>query len=141
MDGKIAKIIRGLGEVMFPRNDRGIPDYQITELENRTLAYLKLLSPFTRLSLVLLYFGAEYVFPLLSWRPGRMSHMSPSKRLKILSKLKTANSYYIRSLTDGLKANLTMIYMSHPSVSNYIGEYKTCINPEDSFQINIKKKK
>ena len=130
--------LTGMAEVCFPENDFGAPDWRSTSIVTRTFEYMAELPPRSRAMLMLLFAGVEIAAPLLLICFSRFSRLSKERRLRAIEGW--ANSRYLAFtlIGDSIKAVLVMMYMSHSSVSEYMGEYKSCSQPEDPLQLPIR---
>jgi hypothetical protein len=123
--------IAAAAEAMFPPNDLGAPDWQAAEVVPRTLLYVEALPlPQGRLVLALFLF-VELAAPLLVPSLRRFSRLSLERRTAALRRWRGSRWAPLRLVGDALKAALSMVYLSHPLVSAFIGEYKTCARPAD----------
>ena len=116
--------IRGASEGLFPENDIGAPDWRETELVRRTREYMDELPPPQRRLLVLLFVVVEIAGAVLALSFGRFSKLSPARRAEAVRRWRRSRFFLLRLLGDALKATTTMMYMSHPRVVAYIGEYR-----------------
>ncbi len=138
---RVTNGIRGLSEALYPVNDFGAPDWQDVDMVKRTYQNLFLMPPFQRFLLLVLYCVSEIVLPLLVPAIKPFSKVSLENRIKTLQRMKKSKIFFIRLFSEAIKAALQMIYMSHPTVLEYIGEYKHCPMPKDPFAMPIKSKK
>ncbi|MEZ4220971.1 MAG: hypothetical protein R3B13_08580 [Polyangiaceae bacterium] len=129
--------IEALSEATFPPNDIGAPDWRSTEMLRRTLEYLEDLPPPQRRLLLLLFFFVEFLAPLLVLRIGRFSRLNRATRTEAIRGWRRSRYLPLRILGDAIKATTTMMYMSHPSVIAYIGEYRVCDWPSDPVRIAV----
>jgi hypothetical protein len=127
--------ITATAEALFPENDFGAPDWKDTDLVKRMRAYLDVLPRPQRRLLLLLYVVVELVAPLFVPAFGRFSRMPAERRTEAIRGWRRARFILFRYLGDALKASMTMMYMSHPKVSAYIGEHKSCARPADRAAI------
>jgi hypothetical protein len=114
--------MRAAGEALFPKNDLGAPDYETTELGLRTEAYVALLPPPQQRLIWLLFIVLELIAPALTFRLGRYSRLPQSAREEVVRTFRRSRFYPLRLIGDAVKAVLTMMYMSHPSVTRYMGD-------------------
>lgn len=130
--------IVALSEATFPENDLGAPDWKSTDMVRRTLEYLDELPPKQRRLLTLLFVFVELgaLFLVLGFR--RFSRIAPARRVVIVRNWRRSRLLPFRVLGDAIKATTTMMYMSHPSVLAYIGEYRACPHPDDSLSIDVR---
>jgi hypothetical protein len=85
-----------------------------------------------RLVLALFLFvelAAPLIVPVPSLR--RFSRLSLERRTAALRRWRSGRWAPLRLVGDALKAALSMVYLSHPLVSAFLGEYKTCARPAD----------
>lgn len=130
--------IGATSEVMFPQNDFGAPDWQQTQMVERTLDYLEEL-PFKMRRLVTLMFVAiELGAPFLLVGFGRFSRIPAARRMKALTSWRKSDFFLFRMLMDALKAQLCMMYLSHPDVQRHIKVFKTCERPNDPLKLPIR---
>jgi hypothetical protein len=127
--------IGAIAEAMFPENDLGAPDWRVTEMVSRTLRYIGELPPAQSRLVRLLFVFVELAAPLLLLRPHRFSRISVEYRTLAIRRWRASHFLPFRLLGDAIKATMTMMYMSHPSVSAYIGEHKACARPHDPLSI------
>lgn len=125
-------------EVYFPVNQVGAPDWQSTEMVPRTMAYLEELPPQTRSLLHLLFLVVEFLAPFLLAGLGRFSSRSLAFRERAIARWDSSGFFLFALLAEGLKAQLTMMYMSHPSAQHYLGAWKTCDNPNDAMHLPVR---
>ncbi len=130
--------LRGMAEAAFPENEIGAPDWRSTEVVPRTLAYLAELPPKSRALLVLLFAAIELGTPLFVPALRRFSRLSVERRIRALRSWPESRFALRRILGDSAKAVLTMMYTSHVSVSDYMGEYRTGVRPEDPVQLVVR---
>lgn len=131
--GWVRHSIAACAEGLFPTNDQGIPDWMSTQVTERTLSYLQVLPPFERHLLGLLYVGIDLV-PLLLGHFARLSSLPATRRAELVNAWRVGEITPLRQLGDALKAQLTMMYLSHPQAIAYVGETAICTNDEDVFQ-------
>jgi hypothetical protein len=127
--------IAAVAEAMFPPNDFGAPDWRDTEMVKRTLEYADELPPAQGRLIRLLFIFVELAAPLLLLGFSRFSRVKLERRTKAIRRWRRSSLLLFRLLGDALKACMTMMYMSHPKVSAYIGEYKTCARPGDKAML------
>jgi hypothetical protein len=130
--------IVALSEVTFPENELGAPDWKSTDMVRRTLEYLDELPPKQRRLLTLLFVFVELgaLFLVLGFR--RFSRIPRTRRAEIIRGWRHSRLLPLRVLGDAIKATTTMMYMSHPSVIAYIGEYRVCSHEEDPLRIDVR---
>lgn len=134
---RVADSAGAVSEAMFPSNDFGAPDWKDAEMVPRTVTYLEVLPPRSRNLLMLLYVAVEFSAPLLLVWPGRFSKAPLSRRKNVLAKWRTHWFYPLKMLADGLKAQLCMTYLSHPTLQDYIRAWKSCDRPLDAYSFPI----
>jgi hypothetical protein len=130
---RTAEGIRGTSEVMFPTNDVGAPDWQATQMVERTVDYLYLLPPRMRALVMLMFIAIEFGSPFMLSGFGRFSKLSRARRLKVLEGWRKAKIPLFKLLADALKAQLCMMYLSHRDVQHHIGAFKACDRPGDAL--------
>ncbi len=130
--------LSAMAEVVMPENDFGAPDWRSTAIVSRTFEYLAELPPRSRAMLMLLFAGVELATPLLLLRLSRFSRLSKERRLRAIEGWSASGFIGFSLIGDAIKAVLVMMYLSHPSVSEYMGEYKSCSQPEDPLQLPIR---
>jgi hypothetical protein len=114
--------LSSIAEAMFPRNDVGAPDFVETDVVERTLTYLQELPPKQAKLILLLFIFVELAAPILCLSFRRFSRMDVEKRTESIRSWRTSKVLLLRLLGDAVKAQMTMMYMSHPKVTAYIGE-------------------
>ncbi len=119
--------IAACSEATFPENDFDAPDWKSTEMVQRTHEYLDELPPKSRRLLVLLFVAVELIALLFTLR--RFSRLSVERRTEMVRGWRRSRRFLLRALGDSVKATTTMMYMSHPSVTAYIEEYRACDAP------------
>ncbi len=127
--------LAAIAEAMFPENELGAPDWKATDMVPRTLRYIDELPPAQGRLVRFLFVFVELAAPLLLLRPRRFSRVSPEQRTRAIRRWRASRFLPLRLLGDAIKATMTMMYMSHPSVSSYIGEHKACAHPHDPLSI------
>ncbi len=127
--------LAAIAEAMFPENDLGAPDWKGTETVPRTLRYIGELPPAQGRLLLLLFVFVELAAPFLLFRPHRFSRLSVEQRTLAIRRWRASRRLVLRLLGDAIKATMTMMYMSHSSVSAYIGEHKGCARPHDPLLV------
>ena len=130
--------LRAMAEAGLPENDLGEPDWRSTDVVARTLDYLAELPAKSRNLLVLLFFAIEVGAPLFVPALRRFSRLSIERRIRALNAWPESRLPWLRILGDSVKAILTMMYTSHVSVSDYMGEYRTGARPEDPVQLVVR---
>jgi hypothetical protein len=130
--------IAGAAEALFPENDLGAPDWREARVVERMLGYLDELPPRPRRMLLFLFGFVELAAPLLVPGLHRFSRLSRERRTEAIRRWRASRLYALRLIGDGLKMTLTMTYLSHPSVERHIGQYKTCVNPDDPHSTEIR---
>ena len=119
-------------EAMFPPNDLGAPDWQEAEVVGRTLRYVEALPPLQGRLVLALFLFVELAAPLLTPGLRRFSRLPRERRTAAIRRWRASRLQLLRLLGDAVKASMTMVYLSHPRVSAFIGEYKTCARPADA---------
>jgi hypothetical protein len=123
--------VAAVAEAMFPPNDLGAPDWKAAEVVRRTLLYAEALPPLQGRLVLALFLFVELAAPLLVPGLRRFSRLSRERRTTALRRWRSSRWAPLRLVGDALKAALSMVYLSHPLVSAYLGEYKTCARPAD----------
>lgn len=129
--------MRALAEALYPPNDLGAPDGVATDLARRTEAYVRRLPPSIRFQIMLLFAVVEVFAPVLAPLGRRMSRRPPAARLRAVVGWRGSRFYPLRLLGNAIHAQLQMLYLSHPSVVRFVGEYKPVANPGDPFPMRI----
>lgn len=134
MDG-----IEGAAAALFPPNDLGAPDWRQTDMAERAMIWIDALPPTQHLLLLTLFVLLELV---LSWLLfvglGRFSRLPVERRTAAIRRWRTSRLYLVQMLGMGIKASLTMIYVSHPAVLTYLGQYAACDRPEDPLRVAVR---
>lgn len=125
-------------EASFPATATGAPDWQEARVVERSLLWLGDLPGQQRLLITLLYLGVELGSVLLLPGFRRFSRHSLEARVRAMQGWRKSRFYPIRLLGDGLKAALTMIYMSDAGVLRHIGYFAVCEHPEDDLQVTVR---
>jgi len=123
--------VAAVAEAMFPPNDLGAPDWKAAEVVPRTLLYAEALPPQQGRLVLALFLLVELAAPLLVPDLRRFSRLSRERRTAALRRWRSSRWAPLRLVGDALKAALSMVYLSHPLVSAFLGEYKTCARPAD----------
>ncbi len=135
----IRRSVQATAEVYFPQNDDGVPDWQETDMVERTMHYLEELPPETSFKIRLLYVVVEWLGPLGFAGLGRFSKKSLAFRQRVIHRWAHWNFFLYRMLFDALKAQLTMTYLSHPLLPQHMGIWKTCSRETDPYNTPIRK--
>jgi hypothetical protein len=130
--------IAATGEAVFPENDLGAPDWKSTELVARTLEYIDELPPPQRRLICALFLLVELAAILVVFGFRRFSRLPVERRTELIRGWRRSRFLPLRLIGDSLKAAVTMIYMSHPSVIAYIEEYRACGHPADRLNIAVR---
>jgi hypothetical protein len=130
--------LAAMAEVVLPENDFGAPDWKTTAIVPRTFEYLEELPARSRLLLLALFAGVELAAPVLLLCFSRFSRLSKERRLRAIERWAQSRFLAFTLIGDSIKAVLVMMYLSHPLVSEAMGEYKTCAHPEDPLQLRIR---
>jgi hypothetical protein len=130
--------IRGVAEAFFPHNALGAPDFEQAEVLARTRAYLGELPPTQGRMLSALFLAVELAAPLLVPSFRRFSRLAPERRARAVRRWRASRLYLIRLLGDALKATMTMMYMSHPAVIAYTGQFTRCENADDPCRVELR---
>ncbi len=131
--------IHAVSEAMFPSNDFGAPDYEATDLVRRTREYIDELPPEQHRLLLLLFIFLELATPLLSLRFRKFSSFTPVRRAELVRGWRKHWFQPLQWLGDALKATMTMMYFSHPTVVKHLESFKTCERPTDPLQFPVDK--
>jgi hypothetical protein len=138
IDRLTAAGIRGTSEAVFP-SGFDAPDWQDARMEERTLRYIHELPPANAALIRFMFISIEFVLFLLMPSFLPFSRNSIARRQKVLYRWKKSSLYPIRMVADGLKATLHMVYLSHPDVSAYIGEYKHKKHKQDDYPMPVRR--
>jgi hypothetical protein len=130
--------IAALSEATFPENEISAPDWKSTCMVDRTVEYLGELPPAQRRLLLLLFLFVEYAALVLVFGFCRFSKLNPSRRTAVIRGWRRSRFFPLRMLGDAVKATTTMMYMSHPSVIEHIGEYRVCDWSSDPLKIAVR---
>jgi len=130
--------IAGVSEVMFPENTFGAPDWQTTQMVERTIDYLGELPPKMRRLVMLLFIAVELGAPFLGVGLGRFSRIGAERRLKVLLSWRNSRIVVFKLLADALKAQLCMMFLSHRDVQMYIEVWKACDRPGDPMDLPVR---
>ncbi len=123
---------------MFPPNPHGAPDWRDAQVEERTVEYLfELPRPMRRL-VMLMFVAIELGAPALFAGLGRFSRLRPERRLAALQRWKTSRLPLFRLLAEALKAQLSMMYLSHVDVQRHIRAWKSCDRPGDVLALPVR---
>ncbi len=135
---RVADGIAGASEAMFPVNDLGAPDWRQTQMVERTLDYLSEVPPRMRRLVYLMYVAIELLAPLLFVGFGRFSRIGIERRARALQRWRHSALPHHRMLSDALKAQLCMMYLSHPAVQAHIGAFKSCARVADPLGLPVR---
>ncbi len=129
--------ISAASEATFPKTDLAAPDFESTQMVERTLEYLDELPPAQRRLLIVLFVFVELgaVFLIFGFR--RFSRLHVRRRTRAISEWRRSRFLALRVLGDSVKATTTMMYMSHPAVLEHIGEYRVCDRPLDRVRLRV----
>ncbi|MCA9605446.1 MAG: hypothetical protein KC619_07615 [Myxococcales bacterium] len=130
--------LAGLAEALFPANEIGAPDWRDAEIVPRTLAYMAELPRPQRRLMVFLFVLVELAAPFLVPCLSRFSRLAVERRTTAVRGWRKSRFVLFRYLGEGIKATMTMQYMSHPRVLAHVGVYKTCTNPHDPLQLDVR---
>lgn len=138
LDRMFLRGLRAAVEGLYPPSHNGAPDGVATDLAARTEAHVRKLPTSVRVQVMAMFVAIE-LLPLLvaPWR-GRFSARSPSERVAMIGRWRASWLDPFRLLATGLHAQLQMIYLSHPAVSAFIGEYKPVAYPDDTYPMAIR---
>lgn len=112
-------------EALYPDNNLGAPSWRDAEMVDRAAILWDELPPESALLLQTLYASLELGGALLAPSLGPLSKLPIDRRLTLLKRWK-AGLFPFRFLAEAIKSSSTMVYMSHPAVSAYIGESRAC---------------
>lgn len=135
---RVADGVGAASEAMFPANDHGAPDWRDTQMVERTVSYLGELPPPTRRLVMFMFVVIELGQLALFSGVRRFSKMSVARRDRILRAWKRSPLPHHKLLADALKAQLCMMYLSHPKVQKHIGAWKTCVHPADPNKLPVR---
>lgn len=138
MERTVRATVRATAEVYFPKNDFGAPDWEDTDMVERTVQYMKDIPPSARPLLYVLFVAVEWAAPFLLAGVGRFSKRSLPFRERAIRRWNTWNFIVFRVLAEGLKAQLTMTYVSHPLVQKHMGVWKSCERENDPYDFPIR---
>jgi len=113
-------------EALYPDNDLGAPSWRDAEMVRRADRLWTELPPESRALLMAMYSALELGGSLLAPSVGPLSKVPVAKRLAMLKRWKASPIWPLRFLAEAIKSSSTMVYMSHPLVSAYIGATKAC---------------
>jgi len=130
--------VAAASEATFPQNAIGAPDWKSTDMVRRTFEYLDELPPPQRRLLEALFIFVELATVVLAGRFRRFSKLPVEVRTAAIRRWRASRWLAFRLLGDAIKATMTMIYMSHPSVIRYIEEYRCCARPLDPLKIPVR---
>lgn len=123
---------------MFPGDDDGAPDWRQTQMVERTMSYIASLPTRMRRLVMLMYVAIELLAPVLFVGFGRFSRISAARRDRAMQRWRRSPLPHHRLLADALKAQLCMMYLSHPAVQAYIGAFKPCPHPNDPLNLPVR---
>lgn len=138
LDAVFVRCLRAAAEALYPPSHNGAPDAEATELARRDEAYIRALPPSSRLQVMALYVAIELFAPILAPGGSFFSWRTPARRLAAVQGWRHSRIYPLRLLGNAVHAQLSMIYLSHPAVVAFIGEYKPVAYPGDAFQVEIR---
>jgi hypothetical protein len=115
-------------EAIFPENDLGAPSWRDIDIVNRADRYWDTLPPGSRALLETLFAALELGGAALAPAIGPLSKLPVDKRMQMLAGWKNSRVWPLRFVGEAIKSATTMLYVSHPLVSRYIGESKACGN-------------
>lgn len=124
-------------EALFPVNTESAPDFEQTELVERTHAWVGGLPASQRKLVKLMFIGVE-LLAAIAGLGRRFSRRSVASRESLVRRWRASGVLPLRLLGDALKSSLQMIYLSHPAVVRYLGEYKVWRHPNDPFEIDVR---
>jgi hypothetical protein len=124
-----ATALRGLAavcEASFPENDLGAPSWRDIDIVARAERHWDMLPPASRALLETLFAALEVGGAALAPGVGPLSKLPVERRIAMLTRWKTSRVWPLRFMAEAIKSATTMLYVSHPAVSRYIGESKAC---------------
>jgi hypothetical protein len=137
LDRIVTRAVRAAVEALYPPSRNGAPDGVDTDLANRTLSHINALPRTVRVQVKAMFLAVELLAPIAA--PGGLffSWRSPARRLADVQRWRHSWVDPLRLIATGLHAQLQMIYLSHPKVSAFMGEYKTVAYPDDPYVMPI----
>lgn len=137
LEGWYRRCLPAACESLYPPNDQAAPDYRQTDLPQRMATYVDRLPPGQRRLLKLMFIGVEAASVALApFR--RFSSRAANVRRRAVRRWRASSVLPLRLLGDALKSALQMVYLSHPDVIRFIGEYKTWSHPGDALQMEVR---
>ncbi len=118
-------------EALYPENDFGAPSWRDTDMVARAAELWDELPPESRLTLELLYATLELGGAALVPSLGPLSSIPVAARYRMLDRCRRSRIWPLRFIAEAVKSSSTMVYMSHPTVMQYIGVSKACGHPAD----------
>lgn len=138
LDRRYVAAVYAAAEGLYPPSPNGAPDARDTDLGRRTDLYVRRLPPTVRVQVMALFVAIELLTPVLAPFGGRFSRRSPERRLAAVLRWRASSIYPLRLLGNALHAQLQMLYLSHPAVLRFIGEYKVVAYADDPFPVDIR---
>lgn len=138
LEGRFERVVLALAEALYPPNRLGAPSGADAEVGPRTVAHVRRLPLSVRRQVMLMFIAVELFTPLLDPLGGFMSARSPARRLVTIRRWRASRLHVLRLLGLGIHAQLQMLYLSHPAVLAYIGEYKPVRYPDDALDVEIR---
>jgi hypothetical protein len=137
LEGAYHACLRASCEALYPPTESGAPTWQDAELVPRMSAYVRGLPPTQRRLLKLMFLGVE-LFSLVATPGRRFSSRPLAARIRALTRWRGSSILPLRLLGDALKSSVQMVYLTHPSVVAFIGEYKVWEHPDEAYPMPIR---
>lgn len=102
------------------------------------MTYLRQLPEPPRQLVYLLFLTIEWLAPFLLAGVGRFSNRSLALRERAIGRWSRSRFFLYGVISEGLKAQLTMTYMSHPLVQQHMGVWKTCARDQDPYNTPVR---
>jgi hypothetical protein len=128
--------LRASVQALFPENDLGAPDWRATNMVERALDLFAELPPHQRRLLTFLFLFVPFAPLVLFSSPLPFVWMSTARRTAQIRAWRSSSFFLRRAVGDGLKATLTMIYLSHPEPLRFMGVRGGCAHPTDAFALD-----
>jgi hypothetical protein len=125
--------VRASCEAMFPVG-HAAPSHLDVQLAPRLESHVRRLPPSQRRLVALMFIAVELAAPVLMPGWGRFSRRTPERRLRDLQAL-CDRPYPLYLIATALRAQVGMLYLTHPATSAFMGEYKVTARPDDPYQI------
>lgn len=105
-------------EALYPDNEHGAPSWRDTEMVPRVAKLWDALPPESRYLLEALYAGLAPV-----------ARMSVGQRFRMFDRMRKSKVWPLRFMAEAVKSSSTMVYMSHPLATAYVGVPQECLAP------------